>query len=71
MVLADDKGRAYGDANPALTLTVTGLANGDSETAALPVKPTLATNASHRLERQGPVPDHHLRRQTLGQLHAD
>jgi hypothetical protein len=46
VVQADDKGRAYGDANPALTYRVSGLANGDTETAALPTKPTLATAAT-------------------------
>jgi hypothetical protein len=43
---ADDKGRAYGEANPPLTYTVTGLVNGDAKAAALPGEPTLGTTAS-------------------------
>ena len=45
-VKADDKGRAYGSDNPALTYTVSGLVNGDSQATALPTNPTLATTAT-------------------------
>ena len=53
---------------PTALFTVTGLANGDSEPTALPVKPTLATAATAS-SAQGRY-DHHLRRQPLGQLHG-
>lgn len=45
-VRADNKGRAYGEPNPAFTATVSGLVNSDSEAIALPTKPTLATAAT-------------------------
>ena len=68
-VKADDKGRAYGADNPALTYTVSGLVNGDSQATALPTNPTLATTATPA-SAEGDVPDHRHRRHPVGELHA-
>jgi hypothetical protein len=43
-ITADNKARAYGVANPALTFTPTGLVNGDT-TAAFTTQPTMSTTA--------------------------
>ncbi|HEY0644796.1 MAG TPA: MBG domain-containing protein, partial [Nocardioides sp.] len=43
---AENKGRAYGADNPALTYTVSGLVNGDSQATALPTGPALGTTAT-------------------------
>ena len=44
-VKADDQARAYGDDNPTLTFSVSGLKNGDSQAAALTAAPSLSTTA--------------------------
>jgi gliding motility-associated-like protein len=45
-ITADDKSKIYGEENPALTFTYTGLVNGDTEVATEPSLSTLATAAS-------------------------
>src|SRR4029079_9260670 len=42
---ADNQSKTYGDANPALTFSVTGLVNGDTRATALTANPTLDTTA--------------------------
>ena len=42
---ADDKSKTYGEDNPALTFSVVGLVNGDTQATALTADPTLDTAA--------------------------
>ncbi|WP_226389679.1 MBG domain-containing protein [Penaeicola halotolerans] len=45
-ITADDKTKVYGEANPALTFSYTGLVNGDTEVTTLPSISTTATASS-------------------------
>ncbi|HZI18503.1 MAG TPA: MBG domain-containing protein [Pyrinomonadaceae bacterium] len=44
-VKADDKSRAYGATNPALTYAITGFVNGDTQATATTGEPSVSTNA--------------------------
>ncbi|WP_162343502.1 MBG domain-containing protein, partial [Cyclobacterium salsum] len=46
-ITADDKSKVYGDANPSLTFTYTGLVNGDTEVSEEPGISTTATESSN------------------------
>ncbi|MBD3627753.1 MBG domain-containing protein, partial [Cyclobacterium sp.] len=46
-IMADDKSKVYGEANPALTFTYTGLVNGDTEVSEEPAISTTATANSN------------------------
>uniref|UniRef100_UPI003F702DD4 MBG domain-containing protein n=1 Tax=Cyclobacterium plantarum TaxID=2716263 RepID=UPI003F702DD4 len=46
-ITADDKSKVYGEANPALTFSYTGLVNGDTEVSEEPVISTTATESSN------------------------
>ena len=46
-ITADDKSKVYGEANPALTYTYTGLVNGDTEVSEEPGISTTATSSSN------------------------
>jgi gliding motility-associated-like protein len=46
-ITADDKSKIYGEENPALTFTYTGLVNGDSKVSTLPSIATTASSSSN------------------------
>ncbi|WP_317165117.1 MBG domain-containing protein, partial [Cyclobacterium salsum] len=46
-ITADDKSKVYGEANPSLTFTYTGLVNGDTEVSTEPAISTTATASSN------------------------